>query len=94
MVSYTEIPIYPIFYLRNGDYRCCEGSFFEKLVCLKESMGVIGCYWHSGRWGQEAHTQRVQVPNNKVLGIWVIVIIIQILGKYMIIRYLGIVLGF
>ena len=33
-------------------------------------------------------TQRVQVPNNKVLGFWVIVTIVQVLGKYMIIRYL------
>ena len=31
---------------------------------------------------------RVQVPNNVVLGFWVIVIIVQVLGKYMIIRYL------
>ena len=33
-------------------------------------------------------TQRVHVPNNLVLGIWVIVIIVQVLGKYMTIRYL------
>ena len=33
-------------------------------------------------------TLRVQVPKNWVLGIWVIVIIVQVLGKYMIIRYL------
>ena len=33
-------------------------------------------------------TQRVHVPNNWVLGIWVILIIVQVLGKYMIIRYL------
>ena len=33
-------------------------------------------------------TQRVHVPNNKVLGIWVIGIIVQVLGKYMIIGYL------
>ena len=32
--------------------------------------------------------QRVHVANNLVLGIWVIVIIVQVLGKYMIIRYL------
>ena len=32
--------------------------------------------------------QMVQVPNNWVLGIWVIVIIVLVLGKYMIIRYL------
>ena len=31
---------------------------------------------------------RVQVPNILVLGVWVIVIIVQVLGKYMIIRYL------
>ena len=33
-------------------------------------------------------TQRVQVPNNLVLGFWVIVVIVLDLGKYMIIRYL------
>ena len=33
-------------------------------------------------------TQRVQVPNNSVLGFWVIVIVVQVLGKYMIIKYL------
>ena len=33
-------------------------------------------------------TQRVQVPNNWVLGFWVIVIIVQVLGRYMIIGYL------
>ena len=33
-------------------------------------------------------TQRVQVPNNLVLGFWVIVILVQGLGKYVIIRYL------
>ena len=33
-------------------------------------------------------TQRVRVPNNLVLGFWVIVIIIQVLGKYMVISYL------
>ena len=32
--------------------------------------------------------QRVHVPNNEVLGFWVIVIIVQVLGKYMIIMYL------
>ena len=31
---------------------------------------------------------RVQVPNNLILGFWVIVIVVQILGKYMILRYL------
>ena len=31
---------------------------------------------------------RVQVPSNWVLGIWVIVIIVLVLGKYMIIGYL------
>ena len=33
-------------------------------------------------------TQRVQVPNNQVLGFWVMVFIVQALGKYMIIGYL------
>ena len=31
---------------------------------------------------------RVHVPNDWVLGFWVIVIIVQAMGKYMIIRYL------
>ena len=33
-------------------------------------------------------TLRVHVPNNLVLGIWVIVIIVQVWGKCIIIRYL------
>ena len=37
---------------------------------------------------QRGVTQRVQVPNNEVLWFWVIVIIVQVLGKYMIIGYL------
>ena len=37
---------------------------------------------------QNLMSQRVQVPNNLVLGFWVIVILVQGLGKYVIIRYL------
>ena len=37
---------------------------------------------------QTSNTLRVHVPNNWVLGIWVIVLIVLVLGKYMIIRYL------
>ena len=33
-------------------------------------------------------SQRVQVPNNLVFGFRVIVILVQVLGKYMITRYL------
>ena len=33
-------------------------------------------------------SQRVQVPNNELLWFWVIVTIVQVWGKYMIIRYL------
>ena len=33
-------------------------------------------------------TLRVHVPNNWVLRVLVIVIVVQVLGKYMIIRYL------
>ena len=33
-------------------------------------------------------TLGVHIPNTWVLGIWVIVIIVQVLGKYMILRYL------
>ena len=36
----------------------------------------------------EAQSLRVHVPNNWVLGIWVIVIMVQVWGKYMIIGYL------
>ena len=32
--------------------------------------------------------QRVHVPNIWVVGFWVIVIMVQVLGRYMIIRYL------
>ena len=32
---------------------------------------------------------RVQVPNHSVLGFWVVIIVVQVLGKYMIIRYLN-----
>ena len=31
---------------------------------------------------------RVQVPDNQVLGYWVIVVIVQVLGKYRIVGYL------
>ena len=31
---------------------------------------------------------RVQVPNNSGSGFWAIVIIVEVLGKYMIIKYL------
>ena len=31
---------------------------------------------------------RVQVPNNSVLGFWGIVIVVEVLGKYMMTRYL------
>ena len=34
------------------------------------------------------HTQWVHVPNNWVPVIWVIVIAVQVLGTYMIVRYL------
>ena len=30
---------------------------------------------------------RVQVPNNLVLGLWVTDILVQVLGKHMILRY-------
>ena len=33
-------------------------------------------------------TQRVQVPNNWVLGVWVMGIMVSVLGKYTILRYL------
>ena len=39
-------------------------------------------------WCSWTLTQRVHVPNNLVLGFWVMVVIVQVLGRYMIIRYL------
>ena len=42
----------------------------------------------SRRHGYIGITQRVHVPNNLVLGLWVIVIIAQVLGKYMMMGYL------
>ena len=33
-------------------------------------------------------TLRVQVPNNLVLGFWVRIFLVQVLGKYIIVRYL------
>ena len=43
--------------------------------------------WFRGLgWGSTS--QRVHVPNNLALGIWVIVAIVLVLGKYMIIGYL------
>ena len=33
---------------------------------------------------RQAITQRVQVPNNWVLGLWVVVIVVQVLGRYMV----------
>ena len=38
--------------------------------------------------GLRALTQSVHVPNNQELRFWVIVIMTQVWGKYMIIRYL------
>ena len=37
---------------------------------------------------QRIDSQRVHVPSNRVLGFWVVVIIVLVWGKYMIIRYL------
>ena len=95
--SYYDIPK-AIFYLLKGDYKLGlvillpPGSHRHS-----ESFGGGGggggakCTLNSPE-GQGkiyfTHTQRVQVPKNWVLGFWVIVIIVQVLGKYMIIRYL------
>ena len=38
------------------------------------------------RWPSDSMTQRVNVPNNSVLGLRVILILVQVLGKYMILR--------
>ena len=45
--------------------------------------GYIGVY--KGIWGLGFG---VQVPNDEVLGFWVIAISVQVLGKYMSIMYL------
>ena len=47
---------------------------------MKELMHNRGC--------EKNRTQRVHVPNNYALGFWVIVIIVLVLGKYIILRYL------
>ena len=52
-------------------------------ICFPPSGNVDGCWM----WGL-AVTLRVHVPNNGVLGILVLVIIVQILGKNMIVGYL------
>ena len=46
----------------------------------RKASGIIFCHKHP--------TQGVQVPNNLVLGFWVIVTLIQVLAKYMIMGYL------
>ena len=50
------------------------------------SLGLLVCWatYDDLKW---FISQRVHVHNNLVLGIWVIVIIVQVLGKYMIIGY-------
>ena len=40
------------------------------------------------RLDASTNSLRVQVPHNLVLRAWVVVIVVQVLGKYMIIRYL------
>ena len=47
--------------------------------------GAYRCIWGLGIKGLGF---RVPAPNNSVLGYWAIVIIVQVLGKYMIIGYL------
>ena len=46
--------------------------------------GLQGCRPDAEKY----RTLRIQVPHNKVLTIWVIAIVVQVLGKYMIIGYL------
>ena len=45
-------------------------------------------YLEAHVWSPAPSTQRIHVPNNKVLGIWGIVTRVQVWGKYMIIMYL------
>ena len=62
--------------LAHGDANVCgRGRPFEQQR------------WCSDK-DENFNVPRVQVPNNWVLGFWVIVIIVQVLGKFMIIRYL------
>ena len=44
--------------------------------------------WVDPRPSNSDYAQRVQLPNNEVLGIRVVVILVQVLGKHMIIGYL------
>ena len=44
--------------------------------------------WDDDTCNRKCHALRVHVPHNWVLRIWVIVIIVQVWGKYMIIGYL------
>ena len=54
-----------------------------KTADIKRYIGIYREYRDT--WGLGF---RVHVPNHEVLGFWVKVIEIQVLGKYMIIRYL------
>ena len=63
------------------------GSKFRVGLCEEEQKKC--CTKHSEDEKDRCKgAQRVHVPNNLVLGIWVIVIIVLVLGKYMIIGYL------
>ena len=61
-----------------------EGSFeFVQGLRFRVYWGYIGIRGLGFRV-----SLRVHVPNNLVLGFWVIIVIVQVLGKHMIIRYL------
>ena len=50
-----------------------------------EGVGTRSADAYKGMWGLGF---RAHVPNNEVLRIWLIVILVQALGKYLFIRYL------
>ena len=57
-----------------------SGLVFGKLWGLQFRVQIFSC--------RACTSQRVHVPNDLVLGIWVVLVVIQVLVKYMIIRYL------
>ena len=68
--------------------RSVQWSLFRLYVSFPAAMSLEILPTLSPKVHKWYLSQRVHVPNNWVLGFWVIVIVVQVLGKYMIIRYL------
>ena len=73
-----------ILHANHGSGACCGGDDVPQRVHVLNNLVPF----KGGYIGFRDLGFRVHVPNNLVLGFWVIVIIVQVLGKYMIIRYL------